>query len=85
MKVVEMPKKAAEAPKHSGELLRYQLESSGVLDIEDGAFTLFFDTGDSVFIMTNGDGPGEVLLNIEKGKMAIMAGVYGGGDDNNES
>jgi hypothetical protein len=36
-----------------------------------------------VFIMTNGDGPGEVLLNIEKGKMAVMANVYGG--DDNES
>jgi hypothetical protein len=81
MKVIEGNFNNPDAPKHSGELLRYQLESSGVLDIEDGAFTLFFDTGDSVFIMTNGDGPGEVLLNIEKGKMAIMAGVYGGGGE----
>jgi hypothetical protein len=77
MKVVEGNFSPDEGPIHAGERLKLQLEDSGVLERNDGVYTLLFDTGDSMFILSNGDGPGDVLLTMEKGKTAVMANVYG--------
>jgi hypothetical protein len=85
MKVIEGGFGKGELPDHAGERLRVQLEDSGVLEIKNAVFTLLFDSGDSMFIMSNGDGPGEVLLNMEKGKMAVMSNVYAGGVNPNDN
>ncbi len=81
MKVIKGNFKKDELPDHAGERLRYQLDNCDVLDLATGTYTLLFDSGDSIFILTNGDGAGDVLLNMEKAKMALMATVYEGEGD----
>jgi hypothetical protein len=36
---------------------------------------VFFDTGDALVILSNATSAGEVLLNLEKGKLALLAEV----------
>jgi hypothetical protein len=81
MKIVEFPTRTEEVPDHAGERLGYQLAQSKILEEAEGDYALFFDVGDSIFVFTNCDGAGEVLLTIEKGKMAVMAAVYEKEDD----
>lgn len=75
MKIVDFPPREEETPKHAGERLKTQLEESDVLKAEHGMYTLFFDTGDSIIILSNATSAGEVLLNLEKGKLALLAEV----------
>lgn len=81
MKVIQGDFKKEDLPVHSGERLRFQLEQSDVLNMQTGIYTLIFDTGESIHLISNGDGAGEVLLTIEKGKMAVLASAYGMEDD----
>jgi hypothetical protein len=79
VKVIQGGFKPPEGPEHAGERLRLQIEDSGVLEEKEGTFTILFDTGKSMYIMSNAEGPGDVLLCMEKGRMAVMANVYSGG------
>jgi len=76
MNIVDFPPtKTEQVPPHSGERLKTQLEQSGVLDMKEGTYTVFFDTEDSIIILSNAISAGEVLLNLEKGKLALLAEV----------
>jgi hypothetical protein len=55
--------------------LREQLDKSE-LEHLDGRYVLLFDTGDSMAMLANVGDPGDVLLLMEKSKMAIMASVF---------
>jgi hypothetical protein len=65
-----------EPTEHSGKRLMQQITDSGVLDLATGTFSLCFDSGDSVFILSNGEGAGSVLLNFKKAEIALMASTY---------
>jgi len=80
MKVIQGNFGEKELPEHVGERLRGQIEESGILDIEHGDYTLIFDRGDALYIISSGEGPGDVLLSLEKGKVAILANAFGGGE-----
>ena len=86
MKVIEGNfNKPPEGPDHAGERLKHQLEGADLFSIEKGNYVLLFDAPDSICIITNGDGVGDVLLTLEKGKSAIMSSLFhaevaGGGD-----
>ena len=77
MKVIEGNfNKPPEGPDHAGERLKLQLEEADLFDVAEGNYVLLFDAPDSICIMTNGDGAGDVLLTIEKGKAAVMSAVF---------
>ncbi len=59
--------------KHAGEQLKMQLEESGLFEVRSGTYTMFFETAESVAIVTNCNNAPEVLMSLEKGKLAIMA------------
>jgi hypothetical protein len=75
MNIVNFPPREDELPKHAGGRLKSQLDESTILTLEHGTYTVFFDTGDSIIILSNAAGAGEVLLNLEKGKLALLAEV----------
>lgn len=75
MNIVDFPKKEEEPLQNAGERLKAQCNQAGLFDIEKGDYTMFFDTGDSIVILSNATSAGEVLLNLEKGKLALLAEV----------
>ena len=76
MKLVEGNFKGPKKPPHAGQRLLEQIKDSGILDMEYGVFTVCFDAGHSICILSNAEGPGNVLLNFKKAEMAIMAQSY---------
>ncbi len=66
---------------HVGEALLSQIKESGVLEFAEGDYVVLFDTGSALAILSNGRGPGDVLLTLEKGRIAVMASVYDRGSD----
>ena len=75
MNIVDFPPREEEPPKHAGERLKSQLDESTILTSEHGTYTVFFDTGEAIVILSNATSAGEVLLNLEKGKLALLAEV----------
>ena len=73
MKVVKGPFGEAEPTKHAGERLLEQLAMTGLDQEAHGTYVLLFDVGDSTMVVTNTHSAAEVLLEIEKGKWAVMA------------
>ena len=71
----------ADGPQNVGEALRLQIEDSGILEFDLGDYVVLFDTGTSMAILSNGRGPGDVLLTLEKGRIAVMAAVYDRGGE----
>ncbi len=76
MKVIKGNFNKDEGPDHAGERLRFQLEESKIMEESTGSYVLFFDAPDSIMVMTNGEGAGDVLLVVEKGKAAIMSAIF---------
>lgn len=74
MKIVEFPGKE-ENQLMPMQNLRKQLENHD-LEHLDGHYVLLFDTGDSMLMLGNISSPGDVMLLMEKSKMAVMAAVF---------
>ena len=72
--------KEKDSPQSAGALLREQLEESGLFDVDVGTYTMFFETSASVAIVTNCGSAPEVLMSLEKGKLAIMAAAMEEGE-----
>lgn len=75
MKILNFPPRQDEIPKHAGERLKLQLDTSELLSLEHGTYTVFFDSGDAIVILSNAQSAGDVLLNLEKGKLALLSEV----------
>lgn len=73
MKVVKGPFGEAEPTKHSGERLLEQISMTELDKEETGTYVLLFDVGEATLVLTNTRSAGDVLLEIEKGKWAVMA------------
>lgn len=75
MNIVDFPKKEEEPPQNAGERLLDQCQHAGLFEIEKGDYTMFFDTGDSIIILSNASSAGNIFLNLEKGKLALLSEV----------
>ncbi len=73
MKVISGDFGETEKGPTTGEKLMEHITMAGLADRKTGSYVLLFDEGDATFVMSNASGPGEVLLELEKGRMAIMA------------
>jgi hypothetical protein len=76
MKVVEGGFGASSTP--TGKRLLEQIEESGLDKLETGVFSLCFDSGGSLHILSNAEGAGDVLLTFKKAEMALLASTYDG-------
>ena len=82
MKIVDFPSRDAEDPKKPMERLVEQITEHDVSDLE-GEYLLLFDTGDSMVMLSNVGEPGQALMVMEKGRMAIMAAAFDPDIDDN--
>jgi hypothetical protein len=72
MKVVEGTFGQEKDSRSPGETPAEQLEKSGFNELKEGEYLLLADMGDAMLMLSNFTLPEQVLMQLEKGRIAIM-------------